>query len=50
MIIDLKCNDCNKQTTCKWFDILNKFDPDKRNRIGVDLQFINCEEYDEVQS
>ena len=49
MIIDLQCDNCNKQTTCKWFDVLNKFDPDKRNPIDVDLQFIRCTEFDEVE-
>ncbi len=50
MIIDLKCLDCNKQTTCKWFDLLDKFNPDRRNPVGVTLKFVSCEEFDEVQS
>lgn len=49
MIIDLQCDNCNKQTTCKWFDLLDKFNPDKRNPVGVDLEFKNCQEYDEVK-
>ncbi len=49
MIIDIKCPDCKKQTTCKWYDVLAKFDPDKKTPISVDMQFICCQEYEEVE-
>lgn len=40
------CKSCNKTTVCKINDTIVKFSADAKNQLGVDLQILNCENYE----
>jgi len=49
LIINQRCQDCTKQTICKWYNVLEKFNPEKKNYIDIDLEFVRCSEFEEVK-
>lgn len=42
MITNYKCDNCSHQTICKNKSTLDKFNPDSKKFIGIDIIMENC--------
>lgn len=47
--MNYKCLDCNKYGVCKWHDKLKPFTEDVKTPVGVEIEIITCEEFDEAR-
>ncbi len=49
MIENYICLNCKKFTICKWVNVIDKFDEEKKNPVGVTIEIKNCVEFEEEE-